>query len=72
MDELGLDPLVNLLSAQGGWPMVMETWDSNSFKLSTALNNLRNLNVYPLVRVYISTDVFNTSTWMIFVSLTNL
>ena len=72
MDELGLDPLVNLLSAQGGWPMVMETWDPNSFKLSTALNNLRNLNVYPLVRVYISTDVFNTSTWMIFVSLTNL
>ncbi|XP_063858887.1 neprilysin-1-like isoform X1 [Scylla paramamosain] len=68
MNELGLDPLVNLLSAaQGGWPMVMETWDPNSFSLSTALNNLRSLNVYPLIQVYISTDVFNTSRWLIFV-----
>ena len=69
LDGLGLDPLADLLSAQGGWPVVLDTWDPNSFNLSTALNNLRSLNVYPLVSVFINTDVFNTSKWLIFVSL---
>lgn len=69
LDEIGLEPLVKLLSEQGGWPMIEEAWDPDSFNLSTALINLRSLNVYPLVTVFVNLDVFNTSRRLIFVSL---
>ncbi|XP_050717092.1 neprilysin-1-like isoform X4 [Eriocheir sinensis] len=67
LDEIGLDPLVNLLSDMGGWPMVEEAWDPDFFNLSTALNNLRNIHVYPLIHVFLNVDLFNTSQWLIFV-----
>lgn len=72
LEEIGLDPLVDLLSGQGGWPMVEEAWNPDSFNLSTALNNLRNLNVYPLISAFVNLDAFNTSRWLIYVSPSDL
>ncbi len=31
LEEIGLDPLVNLLEKFGGWPVLKSNWDENAF-----------------------------------------
>lgn len=68
MEDLGVSPLVSSLAGQGGWPMVLDDWDNSTFSLTTALNNVFTLNVYPLVAVGVDLDLTNTSRKIIYVS----
>ncbi|XP_069947190.1 neprilysin-1-like isoform X3 [Cherax quadricarinatus] len=67
LDSLGLAPLDPLLAGQGGWPMVEDSWDPSTFTLSTALNNLRDLSVFPLVAVGVDLDVEDVQTKIIYI-----
>nr|XP_045593369.1 neprilysin-like isoform X1 [Procambarus clarkii] len=67
MDSLGLAPLDSPLAAQGGWPMVDADWDPAGFTLSTAINNLRQLEVFPLVSVGVDLDIENVLTNIIYI-----
>ena len=31
LEEIGLDPLINLLEGFGGWPVMKQDWDEDSF-----------------------------------------
>lgn len=72
LNEIGLDPLVNLMYEQGRWPVVEDAWDPGSFNLYSALIALHDLGVYPLVSVYVNMDLFNTNRWLIYVSSSEL
>ncbi|KAK3883197.1 hypothetical protein Pcinc_012471 [Petrolisthes cinctipes] len=68
LDALGLAPLESALAAaQGGWPIVMDNWDPTKFTVSTALNSLRSLNVYPFVSAGVGLDIQNVSTNILYV-----
>ncbi|XP_071516237.1 membrane metallo-endopeptidase-like 1 [Panulirus ornatus] len=67
MDSLGMAPLASSLARQGGWPMVLDDWDDSTFSLTTALADLRLLNVYPLVAVGVDLDLTNVSRRIIYI-----
>ncbi|XP_076034148.1 neprilysin-1-like isoform X2 [Oratosquilla oratoria] len=68
MDKLGLQPLVDELAAQGGWPIAQLNWDEEDFSLEEALVHVRDVNVIPLIGVGIEADMLNTSRKLIYVS----
>ncbi|XP_042207289.1 neprilysin-1-like isoform X2 [Homarus americanus] len=69
MNSLGFAPLALVLEHQGGWPLVLDAWDPSAFTLTTAINNLRDLNAYPLLGVGVDADVEDVSTKILYLDI---
>ena len=67
-DQLGLTPLIDLLSLFGGWPMTQTQWNESAFDWQIAAAEALRLygNKY-LLSVYTSPDLKNTSRNIIYV-----
>ncbi|CAB3362237.1 Hypothetical predicted protein [Cloeon dipterum] len=61
-EQLGVNPLLELLSSLGGWPIAQPSWSESEFDLLQTLGFVtRRTAVTPLVSVYVHLDRKNTS-----------
>jgi len=59
---LGVNPLVDLLSSLGGWPLAQSEWQEENFDLLQTMGFLtRQLGTTPLATVYVYMDRKNSS-----------
>ncbi|XP_068248766.1 neprilysin-1-like isoform X1 [Palaemon carinicauda] len=67
-ESLGVSSLIESLDKQGGWPMILDSWHPSHFNLHTAIINLRDINVYPLVAVGVDKNLHNTTENIIYLN----
>jgi hypothetical protein len=62
VERVGDEPLINVLSHLGGWPVVSPEFDHSNWSLEVVLGQLRgNYNAPVLFRVFVDIDDKNSS-----------
>jgi len=69
-EQVGVYPLLKMLNAIGGWPMISRNWDEAGFNWLKSYIFLRSqLGTNYIFKIYVDLDVMNTSQRVIYVSI---
>ena len=52
LEAIGIEPVKELLKELGGWPVLSDSWDENSFKWDEAVYNFRKHGTYTFPRSF--------------------
>ena len=66
--ERAVEPLKELLSQLGGWPMIDPAWDSSTFNWITLVAQLKLYNNDILISQWVGPDIKNSDEYVIQVS----
>jgi len=69
IDQRGTEPLTELLSQLGGWPVLDPNWDESTFDLETTVAKLRLYGSRPLVNMWVGVDDRHSDVHVISVSI---
>jgi len=69
IDDRGHEPLTDLLSELGGWPVLDDEWAESTFDLETTVAKLRLYGSRPLVNMWVGVDDRQSNVHVIAVSM---
>jgi len=72
IDDRGHEPLTDLLTELGGWPVLDPNWDESKFDLETVVAKLRLYGSRALVNMWVGVDDRHSDVHVIAVSLSYL
>ncbi|KAK6176886.1 hypothetical protein SNE40_015099 [Patella caerulea] len=67
IENQGTEPLLDILTLLGGWPVLEPSWNNPTFDLSANLVQLQILNLDPIINMFVTTDFKDSSKRIIYI-----